>query len=169
MNFSIKNLKLELISKVVCALNKDNIPRSQKYFERCIDEQTKCIRSTLVAFIDDQPVGVVHLLKNSFYPNFIQNNIPEINDLLVVKDMQRQGIGEKLVSACEDIARREGYISIGLGVGLYKDYGMAQRLYFRLGYKPDGNGLMYCNQPVAPGTNVFVDDDLLIYLVKNLG
>lgn len=57
---------------------------------------------------------------------------------------------------------------IGLGVGLYKDYGNAQRMYMSRGYIADGNGITYENVPVAPGKSVVVDDELLIYLVKDL-
>ena len=32
----------------------------------------------------------------------------------------------------------------------------------------DGNGLMYKNKEVQPGKEVFVDDDLLIYLYKKI-
>jgi len=30
---------------------------------------------------------------------------------------------------------------VGIGVGLYADYGTAQRMYARRGYVPDGHGL----------------------------
>ncbi len=57
---------------------------------------------------------------------------------------------------------------IGLGVGLYKDYGNAQRMYTSRGYVLDGRGITYNNVPVIPGNSVIVDDDLLLYLVKDL-
>lgn len=57
---------------------------------------------------------------------------------------------------------------IGLGVGLYKDYGNAQRMYTARGYILDGRGMMYNNIPVIPGQLVMVDDDLLLYLTKDL-
>jgi hypothetical protein len=57
---------------------------------------------------------------------------------------------------------------IGLGVGLFKDYGNAQRMYTSRGYIMDGNGMTYKNVQVEPGKPVMVDDDLIIYLVKDL-
>lgn len=57
---------------------------------------------------------------------------------------------------------------IGLGVGLYKDYGNAQRMYTSRGYILDGRGMSYKNIPVIPGETVIVDDELLLYLVKDL-
>jgi hypothetical protein len=56
--------------------------------------------------------------------------------------------------------------TVGLGVGLYADYGNAQRLYVLRGYIPDGRGLTHQNQPVKPGNDVFVDDDLVLYFTK---
>ena len=35
-----------------------------------------------------------------------------------------------------------GFI-VGIGVGLYPDYGSAQRLYIKRGYLPDGHGATY--------------------------
>jgi len=58
------------------------------------------------------------------------------------------------------------YKQIGIGVGLYKDYGCAQKLYVHLGYVPDGYGVTYKYQPVVPGNSYPVDDDLVIWLKK---
>jgi hypothetical protein len=57
---------------------------------------------------------------------------------------------------------------VGLGVGLYADYGAAQRLYVRRGYVPDGRGIMYGNEPVEPGATVRIDDDATRMLVRSL-
>jgi GNAT superfamily N-acetyltransferase len=161
---AIKPLSIEMIDLLPNALHE----RSAEYFKKCYVEQNNGVRQSFIAFMDEEPVGTVHLLYHSLYPDFSQNNIPEINDLSVAPDYRRQGIGEKLLNACETMAREKGYSRIGLGVGLYKGYGSAQRLYFRLGYQPDGKGLMYLNKPVIPGSSVRVDDDLLIYLIKTL-
>jgi hypothetical protein len=32
----------------------------------------------------------------------------------------------------------------------------------------DGNGITYKNVPVVPGQSAVVDDELLLYLIKNL-
>jgi hypothetical protein len=56
--------------------------------------------------------------------------------------------------------------TIGIGVGMYADYGAAQRMYVLRGYVPDGRGLFYKEQPVLPGKEVLVDDYLVLYLTK---
>ena len=68
----------------------------------------------------------------------------------------------------ENLAIEEGYHQIGIGVGLYRDYGPAQKLYFQLGYIPDGNGITYKGLMTTPGQTYPLDDDLLLWLVKPL-
>jgi hypothetical protein len=41
---------------------------------------------------------------------------------------------------------------VGLGVGLYPDYGTAQRMYVRRGYLPDGRGVIYYNVRYHPAS-----------------
>lgn len=168
MSLEIIKLSVEIIGPLVKSFSRDKIVGSTNYYNECLFEQEKGSRITFVALVNYIPVGAVHLLYRSKYESFLSYNIPEINDLNVISDYQRQGIGTKLVEVCEEYAMNHGYRKIGLGVGLYKDYGRAQRLYFNLGYKPDGLGLMYNHNEVKPGTNTFVDDDLNLYLVKNL-
>lgn len=169
MNFVIQTIIPEMIELAAESFQKHHISRSVECFEKCLREQNLGKRSTFIALLEGMPVGAVHLIYRSLYPGFYENNIPEINDLIVAEPFRRMGVGTKLIQTCEASAMEQGYSSIGLGVGLYKDYGSAQRLYPAMGYIPDGKGLMYKNSPVPPGTQVFVDDDLIIYLVKELG
>ncbi len=96
---------------------------------------------------------------NSLSPPFCEKKIPEINDLNVIEQFQKQGVGAQLLLTAEKTALTRSS-TIGIGFGLYKDYGKAQRLYFSLGYRPDGNGISYHYKPVAPGSRAVVDDDL---------
>ncbi len=140
----------------------------EKYFNRCLAENASGERITFVALLDGVIAGYVNVLYQSQYPYFSQKDIPEINDLYVAAQYRRNGIGRALIMECEKHAAHT-YEHIGLGVGLYIGYGSAQRLYAKMGYIPDGQGLMYRNQEVLPGRDVFVDDDLLIYLYKKIG
>jgi GNAT superfamily N-acetyltransferase len=102
------------------------------------------------------------------YPVFRELNIPEIQDLVVMQQRRQEGIGCRLITALEQRARQQGHLQIGLGVGLYADYGAAQRLYVKLGYIPDGRGITCNYLPAAGGLSFRVDDDLLLWLVKSL-
>ncbi|MEE8413744.1 MAG: hypothetical protein V3R96_04255, partial [Dehalococcoidales bacterium] len=75
------------------------------------------------------------------------------------------GIASSLVDEAEKRIFERSRIA-GIGVGMYADYGPAQRMYILRGYVPDRLGLFYKNQPVIPGREVLVDDDLVLYFTK---
>lgn len=77
-------------------------------------------------------------------------------------------MGTQLIRHLEELAQKEGYTRIGIGVGLYKDYGSAQRLYMQLGYIPDGQGVSYHYQPTIAGSSYPLDDELVLWLTKPL-
>jgi len=58
--------------------------------------------------------------------------------------------------------------SAGIGVGLYDDYGPAQRLYSSCGYELDGTGAWAGEHNVRGGEAITADDDLVVYLLKPL-
>lgn len=56
----------------------------------------------------------------------------------------------------------------GIGVGLFSDYGAAQRMYVSRGYVPDGRGITYHCEAVSGGDKVIADDDLVLWFAKRL-
>ncbi|SFB60083.1 Acetyltransferase (GNAT) family protein [Cohnella sp. OV330] len=141
--------------------------RPGDYDNRYLEENRQGRRITLIAKVDGNVAACCHLLQVSDYPGFAETGIPEINALDVLPPYRRLGIASRMLQKLEDISSRDSSY-IGLGVGLYRDYGAAQILYTKRGYVLDGQGLMYKNRAVAPGRTVTVDDDLLLYLIKNL-
>jgi GNAT superfamily N-acetyltransferase len=101
-------------------------------------------------------------------PRFREAGIPEINDLWIHEKNRGQGLGTMLIKHLEELARRENYPAIGIGVGLYADYGPAQRLYSHLGYTPDGHGITYKGAVVTPGELYPVDDEHILWSMKIL-
>ena len=135
----------------------------------CYYEENKAnIRTVCIAKVKEKFIGYGSLLRVSEYPNFKDFNIPEINDLWISAEYRGNGFGKKLIQYLETLALQENYKQIGLGVGLYQDYGAAQKLYVQLGYIPDGSGVTYKCQPVIPGDSYPIDDDLVIWLQKKL-
>jgi ribosomal protein S18 acetylase RimI-like enzyme len=122
----------------------------------------------LIAWAGERPVGYGNLCWESDYEPFRLTGVPEINNLGVDAAFRRQGIATTLIHAFEDDARQSGRVEIGVGVGLYAGYGNAQRLYWRLGYRPDGRGITYDGRMVSPGELVRLDDDLILWLSKPL-
>lgn len=133
-----------------------------------LDEQRKGARIACIVEQQGKIVGYGNLLPSSEYPHFKQNGIPEINDVWVYEESRKKGIATALIAHLEQLAKQEGYAAIGIGVGLYRDYGAAQRLYFRLGYQPDGEGITYKHAAVIPGEKYPIDDDLILWLTKHL-
>lgn len=124
-------------------------------------------RVVLVAWLLGHFAGYVTIVWTSHYPPFREANIPEIADFNVVPEQRRRKIGTALLDEAE---RRIGERSsvVGIGVGLYADYGAAQRMYILRGYVLDGRGIMYEHQPVPPGATTVVDDALTLYFTKRL-
>ena len=131
-------------------------------------EHEKQIRTVYLLEKQGQMIGYASLLRNSNYPDFKNNGIPEINDVWISAEHRGKGFGKKLVQYLEKMAHQENHSQIGIGVGLYNDYGRAQKLYVHLGYVPDGQGVTYKGEPIVPGDSYPVDDDLLIWLKKDL-
>jgi GNAT superfamily N-acetyltransferase len=133
-----------------------------------LNEQQKEARMACIVEQHGKIVGYGNLLPSSEYPHFKQNRIPEINDVWVFEENRKKGIATALIAHLEQLAKQKGYTTIGIGVGLYQDYGTAQKLYFRLGYKPDGEGITYKHASVIPGEKYPIDDDLILWLKKHL-
>jgi GNAT superfamily N-acetyltransferase len=138
------------------------------YFERCLAEQEAGRREILIARAGGVDIGYGMLNMRPQYALYKRLEIPEIQDLNVVPEARRQGAATVLIKALEDIARRDGRRQIGISVGLFADYGPAQRLYVKLGYVPDGYGVTYDRVAVSGGEIRPVDDDLCLMLVKDL-
>ena len=71
------------------------------------------------------------------------------------------------MEVAEQLAATQSPI-VGLGVGLYNDYGSAQKLYIKKGYIPDGYGVTYNYQAVIPGDSAPIDDDLVLWFTKDI-
>lgn len=138
-------------------------------FKKYLKEHTEKSRYVILACFDGKIVGYVTLKYVSNYENFAKNNVPEIVDFNVIPRFRKLGIGRKLLRRAENIAKKSGHTQIGIGVGLYEDYGQAQRLYVKTGYVPDGTGLHYDEKPIKKGTRVIADDSLALYFTKQLG
>ena len=161
---SVRPLAAADVAAVAASLSAHGIRRDM---DRTWTENVRGARTTLLGFWDGTFAGSVHLVVMSPYAPFAAAGIPEISDFNVIPPLRRRGVGNALLEAAEGLAAQYSRV-VGIGVGLYADYGPAQRLYARRGYVPDGRGVMYRGRPVAPGAPVPVDDDLVLYLTKEV-
>ena len=146
----------------------NNSFKAQDYFARCLREQGEGKRVVHIARVGGEPAGYGMLNRHPQYALYRRLGIPEIQDLNVVPAFRQRGIATAIIRGFEALARGEGASDMGISVGLYADYGAAQRLYIKLGYVPDGYGVTYDRAPVRPGEIRPVDDNLCLMLVKAL-
>lgn len=138
------------------------------YFEQAILEQEAGKRVVFLLEDAGELAAYVHYNRFPKYTPFRRFEIPEIQDLFVHPMKRRQGLGAKLIAACEAQARADGHEEIGIGVGVMASFGSAQRLYTALGYRPDGAGVVFEREPVQEGEIRPLDDRLCLMLVKSL-
>jgi len=142
-----------------------NKPASQ--YERYLMEQALKIRDMYIARVKGQFAGYLTICWQSSYAPFRAQRIPEIMDFNVLPNFRRMGIGTRLMDRAEAEIAKVSLVA-GIGVGMTPDYGAAQRLYVLRGYIPDGNGLYYLGRPTQYGQTLKVDDNLVLYLTKEL-
>ncbi len=118
--------------------------------------------------VDGEITGFCFYNRFPKYALFQRLGIPEIQDLFVCVQYRQQGIASKLIEYCEKLARKDGAERLGVGVGIHKDFGNAQRLYIKKGFKPDGQGAVYDRETIIPMEVRPVDDDLCLMMVKEL-
>lgn len=142
--------------------------KTQALWDNYYREQREGIRTVGVVEENRNILGYGSFLRRSENPRFERQGIPDINAIWIHEHHRRQGLGSALIEWIEELARQEGYPHIGIGVGLYADYGPAQKLYIKLGFVPNGNGITYKGQTTTPGETYPLDDELLLWLVKPL-
>jgi GNAT superfamily N-acetyltransferase len=138
MSFFIRQMIEADVDGITRTFSRWNKQREQ--YERYWQEHRQGRRVTLVAVCGEQVVGYTNVVWQPDYAPFREADVPEINDMNVINEFQKQGIGTALIREAEHIALARGREVMGIGFGLTPDYGAAQRLYPKLGYIPDGRG-----------------------------
>ena len=154
----------DAISQAFAALDLDKPARRYSdYFA----EQKVGIRDCWVAWVDRELAGYVTLHWNPLYLGIAGKGVPEIQDLNVLATYRRRGVGSRLLELAEQAAAPRA-TAVAIGVGLHPGYNVAQRLYVRRGYIPDGLGVTHDDRYVQEGELVPFDDQLMLHLIKTL-
>lgn len=138
------------------------------YFERQLAAQQEGTRDLLLAVYGEALAAYCIMNWMPKYGLFKKLGIPEIQDLNTAFAFRRRGIAAALIAYCEAQARSRGLERMGISVGVHGSYGPAQRLYAKMGYIPDGNGVTYDRALVGFGEFRPVDDQLCLMMVKDL-
>lgn len=161
-NLTIRRLERQDCEPISAAFTAIGWNKPVEQYRRYVEEQAADRRPVLVAFVEGQFAGYVTVVWEPHYSPF-----PEIQDLNVLPHFRRRGIATALVDEAEALIGTRSEWA-GIGVGMYPDYGPAQRMYVLRGYVPDGKGLAYGDRNVAPMEQVVVDDDLVLFFSKRL-
>jgi ribosomal protein S18 acetylase RimI-like enzyme len=114
-------------------------------YRRYLAEQCAGTRTCLVATLDRQFAGYVTVSWVPKYTAFVEQQIPEIQDLNVLPGFRRRGLATRLLDrAEEEISLRSSVAGIGVGLVTYR------------------------NRYVEEGASVMLDDDLVLHLTKRL-
>lgn len=167
MNSTIRPMQESDILAFYQAFAQQGWHKPTALFEQYFMQQQQGGRAVFVAAAGEQALGYATLLPEEEHGPFAHRGIPAIHDLNVLEKYQRQGVGSALLDEIERTAREKAAV-ICLGVGLHSGYGAAQRLYVKRGYVPDGSGVWYRNHPLTQYADCCNDDDLVLYLSKDL-
>ncbi|GAA1518839.1 GNAT family N-acetyltransferase [Kribbella lupini] len=165
MTFTIRPLTPSDPAAIFAAFNAAGWEKPLSTFTTYLADEEAGRRSTLVAVQGEHIAGYVTVNWCSPYEPF--GGMPEIQDFNVLPAYRRRGIGGRLMDAAEALVAERSDV-VGIGVGLYADYGTAQRMYVRRGYLPDGRGVIYDHRQVPPGELVRLDDDAVLMFTKSL-
>jgi ribosomal protein S18 acetylase RimI-like enzyme len=163
----IRKLKAEDCAAIAEAFRKQNWNKPVEQYQNYLNEQTSGERVVLVAEFENELAGYLTIVRQSKYPPFREANIPEINDFNVLIKFRRKSVGTTLMDAAENLIAEKSETA-GIGVGLTKDYGAAQKLYVKRGYVPDGRGIFQREKFLQSGDQITVDDDLTLWLTKRV-
>ena len=166
MNCKIRNMIKSDIESLSHGFMNQGWPAREEILASYFWEQASGDREVLVAEIDGAVAGYVTILPSAKHGPFA-SIYPELSDFNVFEPFRNKGIGNRLLEKAEQgVKRFSGKVC--LGVGLHLGYGPAQRLYIKRGYIPDGTGVWYRNKPLEMGASCQNDDDLVLYLSKDL-
>lgn len=151
-------------------LDESKLSGDKEYYQRCLERKNLGEMEVLLAGLRENSkiTGFCLLNWQPKYAFFRKAGIPEIQDLNVLREHRRQGIGRAMIEYCEKLARDKGFSEMGIGVGLDSRFGAAQRLYIRMGYVPDGSGVSYDRKQVACGDFRPIDENLCLMMTKAL-
>ena len=166
MNCMIRNMIKSDIESLSHGFINQGWPGREEILARYFLEQECGEREVLVTDFEGVVAGYITILPIAKHGPFAGMS-PELSDFNVFEPFQNQGIGNLLL---EEAEKRVKLISdkVTLGVGLHSGYGPAQRLYMKRGYIPDGTGVWYRNQPLEMNATIQNNDDLVLYLSKEL-
>jgi GNAT superfamily N-acetyltransferase len=157
---SNSELAVRFLSEWVC----DGEAEARRYLAGHVEPEG----ISLIATSGPDAVGYVAVIWESGYDGFRSRGIPLVHQVSMSEPWRRRGVATLLMDAAEQRAADRGIATLGITVGLFDEYGPAQRMYGLRGYIPDGRGACQGQRPPSEDTQVRLDHDVIIWLTKEL-
>jgi GNAT superfamily N-acetyltransferase len=123
--------------------------------------------TTILGYEAGRLAGIVTIRWHARYPPFRDQHIPLIQNIEIRYQDRGRGLGGQMLERAEqEIALRSPLA--GICVGIFDEYGPAQRLYSRRGFVPDGRGVCQGHRPLKHGEPILLDHDILLWLIKDV-
>jgi GNAT superfamily N-acetyltransferase len=167
MNIEIRDMRIDDCQRISEAFQLQGWNKPEALYHQYFDDIQERNRDVIIAESNNEFAGYVTILWTSDYPLFKEKNIPEIVDLNVLIKFRNQGIATLLIKEAENRISKVSDVA-GIGVGLTPDYGIAQKLYVQQGYIPDGKGIWAKGRYLNYGTEIMIDDDVVLYFTKKV-
>jgi len=163
----IRKMRANDIDKILYNLNEQGFSKPKNILDEYLSKQNDNFINVFIAEYNGDIAGYAVLYPDTGVGPFAFQKIPVISNLIVFEKYQRRGIGSKILDAAEEKAS-ELSDKVQLGVGLHSGYGAAQIMYVKRGYLPDGSGLWYNCVKLEKNAECKNDDELGLFLYKNL-
>lgn len=162
----IRDLGQEDVQKIVDAELALGGEYEKDKYEMRLEDQSLGKAVALVAVYGDEIAGYINVYIESPWGAPARGRYPELVDLCVFKPYRGMRLGTKLMDVAEKIASKYNSV-VYLGVGILSDYGLAQRMYAKRGYIPDGSGTWFNDEMCKSGYKYPVEE-LALYMCKSL-
>lgn len=167
MKYKLRYIQRDDAEKLEYAFARQGWHKPLSQFITYFAEQQRGKRKVFVAELEGDILGYVTLMSQAVSGPFKDMKIPEIADFNVLIDYRGNGIGRALLDAAEAEAAKVCDL-VCLGVGMHSDYGRAQRMFALRGYVPDGSGIWYKGEILQKNEAAVNDDNLTLYMIKQL-
>lgn len=151
----------------VCRAEQNETQEAINYMRHQMRNQQDGKSNALLAIFQGNIAGYVFVYRQCPWGGLGGKGIPGIVDLQVFQSYRRRGIASKLLDVAEEIAAQYDSM-VYLDVCLSHKYGVAQRMYMKRGYLPDGNGVYYAEKICPEDAPCINNHDLTLCLVKQL-
>ncbi len=167
MLYKLRPIKREDALVLSHAFSELGINKPLEIFLSFFSQQQKGERKVFLAEFEGEIAGFISILPSSSIGPFKDDSIPHISDLFVFPNFKGFGIGSKLLETAEKECMRISD-KVTFSISLQKSHAKTHVFLSKNGYLPDGTGVWYSDNNIENSETLQIDDNLCLYLIKEL-